>query len=228
MSPPTGWFRKCIAVNSVGYDWSDLAAAAAAVNLLTLTKTLHSMVVDQYLFLKMGSQMGSRGFKKPPQDLNIHILKIKMNTHIPDYLHAYLRVHISARVWFVYELTGALPFTAGYGQTRKDELLLSEDQPAQRFQSIFICLSIYLSTAPLNLWDLSSPTRDWTLALAMKPWSTNHWTTREFPQGILNKNRWGSVADRGGYLTAVWPKSHSCAKQCSGFSNVSLNISWMF
>ena len=45
---------------------------------------------------------------------------------------------------YVYELTGTLPFTAGYGQTRKDELLLSEDQPAQRFQSIFICLSAYL------------------------------------------------------------------------------------
>ena len=85
MSPPTGWFRKCIAVNSVGYDWSDLAAAAAAVNLLTLTKTLHSMVVDQYLFLKMGSQMGSRGFKKPPQDLNIHILRRTLpSTAAPD------------------------------------------------------------------------------------------------------------------------------------------------
>lgn len=79
MSPPTGWFCKCIAVNA-----------------LILIKTLHSMV-DQYLFLKMGSQMGSRGFKRSPQDLNIHILKI--NTHILDYLHAYLRVHMSAPVF---------------------------------------------------------------------------------------------------------------------------------
>ena len=149
---------------------------------------------------------------------------------------------------YVYELTGTLPFTAGYGQTREDALLLREDQPAQSFPSIFICLSAYLpSTALLNLWDLSSPTRDWTLALVMKPWSTNHWTTREFPQGVLNKKqwgsvhrttkefpqgisnkkRWGSVNDRGGCLTAAWPKSHSCGKQCSGFSKVSLNISWM-
>ena len=66
------------------------------MNSLILIKTLHSIIVDQYLFLKMGSQMGSRGFKKSPQDLNIHILKIKkINTHILDYLHGYLRVQIS-------------------------------------------------------------------------------------------------------------------------------------
>lgn len=129
MSPPTGWFCKCRAVNS-----------------LILIKTLHSIVVGQYLFLKMGSQMGSRGFKKSPQDLNIHILKIKRLIPIfwiicmailgfkSQYLH----------LVYVYELTGTLPFRAGYGQTRRDALLLNEDQPAQRFQSIFICLSAYL------------------------------------------------------------------------------------
>ena len=85
------------------------------MNSLILIKTLHSIVVDQYLFLKMGSQMGSRGFKKSPQDLNIHILKIKRLIPIfwiicmailgfkSQYLH----------LVYVYELTGTLPFTAG-------------------------------------------------------------------------------------------------------------------
>ena len=34
---------------------------------------------------------------------------------------------------------------------------------------------------PRGLWDLSSPTRDWTRDLAVKAPSPNHWTTREFP-----------------------------------------------
>ena len=33
----------------------------------------------------------------------------------------------------------------------------------------------------LSLWDLSSPTRDWTQALAVEALSPNHWTTRAFP-----------------------------------------------
>ena len=33
-----------------------------------------------------------------------------------------------------------------------------------------------------NLWNLSSPTRDWTQATAGKALSPNHWTTMELPQ----------------------------------------------
>ena len=33
-----------------------------------------------------------------------------------------------------------------------------------------------------NLWNLSSPTRDWTQATAGKALSSNHWTTMELPQ----------------------------------------------
>ena len=32
-----------------------------------------------------------------------------------------------------------------------------------------------------SLWDLNSPTRDWTQAHISKRWSLNHWTTRTFP-----------------------------------------------
>ena len=36
---------------------------------------------------------------------------------------------------------------------------------------------------PRTAWgDLSSLTRDWTQAMAVKVWSPNHWTAREFPQ----------------------------------------------
>ena len=37
-----------------------------------------------------------------------------------------------------------------------------------------------LLPAPCGLPDLSSPTRDWIQAMAMKAPSPNHWTTREF------------------------------------------------
>ena len=37
--------------------------------------------------------------------------------------------------------------------------------------------------------DLSSLTRDWTRATAMKSWSPNHWTVREFPlSGMFNSH----------------------------------------
>ena len=38
---------------------------------------------------------------------------------------------------------------------------------------------------PLGLWDLSSPTRDWTRASAVKALSPNRWTTREFPTAVF-------------------------------------------
>ena len=41
-------------------------------------------------------------------------------------------------------------------------------------------LSFFLA-ALLSLWDLSSPTRDWTWATALKAPSPNHWTAGEFP-----------------------------------------------
>jgi len=34
---------------------------------------------------------------------------------------------------------------------------------------------------PCGLWDLGSPTRDWTNVLCIAKWILNHWTTREVP-----------------------------------------------
>ena len=55
--------------------------------------------------------------------------------------------------------------------------LLFLHQVWQKFGYLFIFMSW-----PQGLWDLSSPARERTLALAVKAPSPNHWTTREFPQ----------------------------------------------
>ena len=52
---------------------------------------------------------------------------------------------------------------------------------------IYVCVCIYIYThthiyaMPCSLWDLSSVTRDWTLAMAAKAQNPNHWTIRELP-----------------------------------------------
>ena len=50
----------------------------------------------------------------------------------------------------------------------------------------FLCL---FGLTTCGLWDLSSPTRDWTWALVGKPLSPNCWTAREFPtSGIFQRD----------------------------------------
>ena len=49
-------------------------------------------------------------------------------------------------------------------------------------------LSFFFATLH-GLWDLSSPTRDQTQALAVKAWNSNHWTAREFP-GVHLEQEW--------------------------------------
>ena len=44
-----------------------------------------------------------------------------------------------------------------------------------------IYLVIYFLAAPRGLWDLSSPTRDWTQTMAVKAQNPNHLATRELP-----------------------------------------------
>ena len=55
------------------------------------------------------------------------------------------------------------------------------------FYTTLICLFTYLFlvffflVALLSIWDLSSPTRDWTRVPCSEVWSLNHWTLREVP-----------------------------------------------
>ena len=52
------------------------------------------------------------------------------------------------------------------------------------FPSYLVLLLFF--AVPRSLWDLSSPTRSWTWATAVKVPSPNPWTTREFPfHGVL-------------------------------------------
>ena len=41
-----------------------------------------------------------------------------------------------------------------------------------------LCFGVFW---PKGIWDLSSPTRDWTCTPCLGRWSFNHWTTREVP-----------------------------------------------
>ena len=54
----------------------------------------------------------------------------------------------------------------------------------EHFLKFILKLFIYFYLAALSgMWDLSSPTRDQTVAhLTLEVWSTNHWTTREVPK----------------------------------------------
>ena len=47
---------------------------------------------------------------------------------------------------------------------------------------------------PHGFWDFSSPTRDWTWALAVEAWSSNHCTTREFPRNGLMYILWNPLS----------------------------------
>ena len=52
---------------------------------------------------------------------------------------------------------------------------------------LFVCFCFLLFLATWHgLWDLSSLTRDWTWATAVKAPSPNHWTARELPQLYVN------------------------------------------
>lgn len=46
---------------------------------------------------------------------------------------------------------------------------------------MYLCISFFFFAAVCSLWDLSSPTTDWTRAPASRVWSLNQWTTREIP-----------------------------------------------
>ena len=57
---------------------------------------------------------------------------------------------------------------------------------ANDIEHLFMCLlAFFFLTIPWSLQYLSSLTRDWTQASAVKALNSNHWTTREFPVGHL-------------------------------------------
>ena len=67
------------------------------------------------------------------------------------------------------------------------------------------CFFVFLA-ALHSLWDSSSPTRIEPSPLAVKVWSPNHWTTREFLvdwfliHGLLNPKMWNPLIWRTTYI----------------------------
>ena len=61
------------------------------------------------------------------------------------------------------------------------------------FIYLFIIFIIFLAK-PSGLWDFSTPVRDWTLVMAVKPLSPNHWNVREFP----GKGIWWRLGHKSG------------------------------
>ena len=57
------------------------------------------------------------------------------------------------------------------------------------FLFLFFSFPFFFFFLPHVLWDLSSPTRNWTGAwgwsLAVSTWSPNHWTARNSPYSFL-------------------------------------------
>ena len=87
-------------------------------------------------------------------------------------------------------------------------------------------LFFFFFAAPPGLQDLSSLTKDRTQAPAVKAWSPNHWTTREFPgtpnflrnlQAILTK-----LCPEGGVIFII---SHS-TKICPRPQKETLSLSY--
>ena len=54
------------------------------------------------------------------------------------------------------------------------------------FSFIFFFFNLFILAMSCVLWDINSPTRDQTQAPAVKVWSPNHWTMREYPAHYFN------------------------------------------
>ena len=95
---------------------------------------------------------------------------------------------------------GELSSEVGRGQARNTDFILSYREKASYVIKVYkyesgdcktcvwplsMCVAFLFVTAPFDLWDLSSPTRDQTWAVAVEAWNPNHWTTRECPTGGL-------------------------------------------
>ena len=70
----------------------------------------------------------------------------------------------------------------------------------------FLSFFLVFLAMPHSLRDLNSPTRDWTLALAVKVLSPNHWTSREFPDIVILATL--QLSSSWTHKTPSWNPSH--------------------
>ena len=103
---------------------------------------------------------------------------------------------------------------------------------------LLISLSLFFFLAVLHdVWDLSSPTRDWTRSLAVRTQSPNHWTTSKFLLIPLVNQRYkgkkvrskgfsycDSVPTQHGRYSDGWKVPHLLSQLCK----VILDSVWEF
>ena len=70
----------------------------------------------------------------------------------------------------------------------------------------------FFLAAPLSLWYLMSPTRDWTRASALKALSLNHWATREFPNMFFLFSFTDPLNFHSGHIWPEWCGNNSFRK----------------
>ena len=78
------------------------------------------------------------------------------------------------------------------------------------FRNYFIILIVYFYflAVPRGMWDLSSPTRDWTCTPSRAEWTLNQWTAREVP----HSTPWWGCTEHVSKPIEPWP--WNCAFNC--------------
>ena len=102
-------------------------------------------------------------------------------------------------------------------------------------EEVYCWLFFFFSFFGCAVWDLSSPTRDWTQILAVKAPNLNHWTAREFPTihsfissylssyNFLRKNR--HRGNKESWIL-IWPSPLICCRAYSKLPKFWLLILW--
>ena len=83
----------------------------------------------------------------------------------------------------------------------------------QKLKKKMVFFFLFFLVAPLDLWALSSLSRDWTQSMMVKAPSPNHWTARELPSVVLKPTQVGVVC-------------HSKVGNCYSASCTRLTCGW--
>ena len=86
-------------------------------------------------------------------------------------------------------------------------------------------LSLFFLAVLHDLWDLSSPTRDWTRSLAVRTQSPNHWTTSKFlkMQSLIHLSQYGAL-----WSLNPWKGGAVKAEKYPSMLSLNLNVNYFF
>ena len=119
--------------------------------------------------------LGGREFSKPPRCLLTEIKCLKSLTQWSKQCHHQIIIFHLNNWW--------PPSWTTFCLFAQESVL----HPAAKKIFSFYLTLFYSNFRGHSLQDLRSPARDWTWAKAVKQSNPNHWTTREFPRGVLLK-----------------------------------------